>query len=52
MASLDQMFVIEYLRLLDEGDSGAGREIIHFHDYSKSKKQLHPSLLDVLSTDW
>jgi len=51
MASLDQMFVIEYLRLLDEGDSGAGREIIHFHDYSKTKKQLHPSLLDVLSTD-
>jgi len=32
VASLDQMFVIEYLRLLDEGDSGTGRGIIHFLD--------------------
>jgi len=51
VASLDQMFIIAHLRLLDEGDSGTGREIIHFLDYSRSKKQLHPSLLDVLSND-
>jgi len=42
VASLDQMFVIEHLCLLDEGDSGTGKEIIHFLDYSRSKKQLHP----------
>ena len=36
VASLDQMFVIEHLRLSDEGDSGAGREIIHFLDYGRS----------------
>jgi len=51
VASLDQMFVIEHLRLLDEGDSGTGREIIHFLDYSRSRKHLHPCLLDVLSND-
>jgi len=49
VASLDQMFVIEHLRLLDEGNSGTGREIIHFLDDSRSKKQLHLCLLDVLS---
>jgi len=47
-ASLDQMFVIEHLRLLDEGGSGTGREITHILDKSRSKKQLHPCLLDVL----
>ena len=51
VASLDQMFVIEHLRLLEEGDSSTGREIIHFLDYSRSKKQLNPRLLDVLSND-
>ena len=51
VASLDQMFVIEHFRLLDQGDSGTGREIIHFLDYSRSKKQLYPCLLDVLSND-
>jgi len=50
-ASLNQTFVIKLLRLLDKGDLATGREIIHFLDYSRTKKQLHPCLLDVLSND-
>ena len=45
VGSLDQKFAVEHLHCLDEGDSDADREIVHFLDYSSMTKQLRPWLL-------